>query len=497
MSATMDARAAELSDQPIPRRYWWLKRLGGVYLVLLLALAGFHWWWTAHARAQLDRRIVRVQAAGEPVLPADFDRWIGEPRGAADPLTQATIAMVFEVPLEPRGKLSIENADYDEVRAARPDDVARLLEANRAALQELRAARDFDGANWRIKVARPMLNTALPATSGMRNLALLARLDSEELHRAGRDGEAIERARDLLHLSRSLVQPPVFLLTHMVSQGIDGQAYRLVEFAAPTLRIGAEGETGEGGGATREQVRALIGDLLAEDGTRRSAQLGFAAERASLLEMADALAGGRGGKWLGAPAALQFSELAKPLLYQDAERAMGLIDGAIAALREESWPAAKQRCGALPTPGEGVASVVTWITVQMVPAVDRIVYSEFRNLATRRMAAIALALRLYEFDHGQKAKSLGVLVPDYLPRLPSDPYAADGRTFGYLPDAERPRLYGVGGDGVDNGGAFEMLPNGLLNRESLDTPFFLDRAAPKQRFVGDIEVLLGIKKEQD
>ncbi len=49
----------------------------------------------------------------------------------------------------------------------------------------------------------------------------------------------------------------------------------------------------------------------------------------------------------------------------------------------------------------------------------------------RRAALLKVALRLHQAEHGRPAPNLEALVPQYLPALPSDPYAGEGQTFGY------------------------------------------------------------------
>jgi len=88
------------------------------------------------------------------------------------------------------------------------------------------------------------------------------------------------------------------------------------------------------------------------------------------------------------------------------------------------------------------------------------------------MAAIALAMRLYEVDHGRRPAKLAELVPDYLSEVPADPHASDGRSIAYQPKATavgppggvfnwpytpalkrpHPVLYSVGPDGRDDNG---------------------------------------------
>ncbi len=99
------------------------------------------------------------------------------------------------------------------------------------------------------------------------------------------------------------------------------------------------------------------------------------------------------------------------------------------------------------------------------------------------MAAIALAIRLYVLDHGRRPARLEALVPDYLPAVPDDPFARDGRAIRYRSDEAQPLLYSVWLNGADDGGRYSMWESGHLNQlESDDYPFFLnsDRPGPKR-----------------
>ena len=108
----------------------------------------------------------------------------------------------------------------------------------------------------------------------------------------------------------------------------------------------------------------------------------------------------------------------------------------------------------------------------------------FHASARNRMAAVALAMRLYELAHGRLPAKLDDLVPDYLTQLPADPFAADGRPIAYEPKAvarsdesydrrtgmfiavdlgpPHPVLYSVGPDGRDDrrpGRSFSYRPD--------------------------------------
>jgi hypothetical protein len=91
-------------------------------------------------------------------------------------------------------------------------------------------------------------------------------------------------------------------------------------------------------------------------------------------------------------------------------------------------------------------------------------------LAGRRMAATALALRLFAQENARPAASLDELVPGYLPAVPIDPLDPAGRPIRALLSADKPRLYSVGKNRKDNDGEFAADD---YRGERLDLVFFL------------------------
>jgi hypothetical protein len=108
-----------------------------------------------------------------------------------------------------------------------------------------------------------------------------------------------------------------------------------------------------------------------------------------------------------------------------------------------------------------------------------------RQLARRRMAAVALAMRLYEVDHGHWPAKLENLVPKYLPAVPDDPFLPAGTgKIRYLPSAKPPRLYSVGDNQTDEGGDYCSDPNDPASSSDLekqDHIFFLKDKPPAPR----------------
>ena len=94
------------------------------------------------------------------------------------------------------------------------------------------------------------------------------------------------------------------------------------------------------------------------------------------------------------------------------------------------------------------------------------------------MAATALAIRAYEIDHAARPAELSLLVPQYLPSIPADPFAEDNRPIGYLPNAAHPLLYSIGENGIDQGGRYASAPDQYVDYKHFDIPFFLNADHP-------------------
>jgi hypothetical protein len=60
------------------------------------------------------------------------------------------------------------------------------------------------------------------------------------------------------------------------------------------------------------------------------------------------------------------------------------------------------------------------------------------ELSIRRLAAAAIAIRVYEIDRGSRPESLQELVPGYLPRVPTDPMVKGNLPILYAPDESPP-----------------------------------------------------------
>jgi hypothetical protein len=79
-------------------------------------------------------------------------------------------------------------------------------------------------------------------------------------------------------------------------------------------------------------------------------------------------------------------------------------------------------------------------------------FSSTRAAATSDLLLIALALRCYHFDHGSYPAQLADLVPVYLKSVPVDAFG-NATSYHYRLDGRDYRLWSIGPDGRDDGGA--------------------------------------------
>jgi hypothetical protein len=169
----------------------------------------------------------------------------------------------------------------------------------------------------------------------------------------------------------------------------------------------------------------------------------------------------------------------KPALLADTLFAVKHHDRMAQALKAETWPGALTRMPRAPRPVDIVDEWTHMLSTVFIASFDRAIVLHYRTVAIRRMAGLALAIRLYELDHGERPTELSALLPDYIDALPIDPFGDGERTFGYLPDALWPRIYTVGPNGTDDAGEIGFHPSGGVHWDHLDPPFFLDGAGPQ------------------
>lgn len=467
-----DYPTVEPTAVPIPPRYWWLKRIGVVAGLLLVTLFALRLWWGWEANRRLQAEIDRIIAAGEPINPEDFDlkEDIPDDQNAARLLIGADEVInltpeqqeVFEKVI---GKPELIRSQLDEVRG--------IVEGNSEVFRRLRRARGLPSADWGMRFRTPALNSSIPSFSGQRRLSKLMCAAASYQHIAGNYGEAVEIVRDGIVHSEDLSQQQT-LIAQLTSWACEALTIQTVEDILPSLHIASDegSSTGRPGAASRSQVHSLLAGFLDERKIREGMRRAMMCERMYYVDIHKEVMHGNSAMsamfgWGGGP--LSVSDVAwryvlRPALTLDVVGALRdttpLVEAAEAASFSDV-PNVEEDS----TDQSGLRSLLHPFRGGMLASLDRAFVLYFRLLAKRRVTGTALAIRLYEVDHGHRPKTLVELVPDYLPHVPEDPFAENGQTLRYLPDATHPVVYSIGDDGLDGEGKAEKWA---------DVTFFLD-----------------------
>ena len=331
----------------------------------------------------------------------------------------------------------------------------------------------------------------MPALAPQRALAKATCIAAHYEHALGDDAAALESLHDVMGIGRHVNVPEQFLIGWLVGVSIDALALNTLEEITPNLRVGDAGGDADTAGrsATRAEVRTLIHELLDVAPLAEGWKIAMQGERMSQLDAVRWVLGARGGmrSLAGLPApgpaiavGSGISLIVAPAWKLDALRVMKHCDEYARAAAQASWPAAQS---SIPPDRkriaqDGAAEVARMFSRMLTPSFEGALQQMYADMTVRRFAATALAIRLYELDHGHPPLSLAELVPAYLPAVPLDPFDPNGGPLRYLPEAPSSLLYSVGRNGIDEGGAFPVSPGRGVDTRTQDMPFFLNGDRP-------------------
>ncbi|MGB7157373.1 MAG: hypothetical protein WBD40_04865 [Tepidisphaeraceae bacterium] len=461
-----------MTEQPKRRRIKkrWILLI--VVVVLAFAAMGAHLIWTASARRKLDAQIAEYKSLGEPIEPNDFAGYGVVPGENAVPDLQAAARLIDRT--TPAWD-AFKDAQLSPPFPLRPDEIQMLRalvgESNRT-FPLVKSASKLAGVDWKLSFQGPVTQIVFQDFNGYRDVTSVLHCDALLAHAEGDDTRAIKRASELLFLSRVMGKQPTFM-SNLVSIAIAAIASQVSGEVGPELRIGTSA-----GEAPPQQVRDLIAQLLDETHTAQSQQDGLLGERMLQLTMVRSMADGTISAMNGQRAAGRSLKgyVLTPTFLDDAR----LLVVHITALRQAAaaspdLPTFRQQAPKVPSSVQSqrwrhlAANLLIW-------GVDRAVETNYRAVADRRLAATALAARMYAVDHGGKLPpSLDALVPGYLPEVPRDPTSA-GQPLHYTSDDPDPRIWTLGENGRDDGGR-DIVPteSARWNKENTDRVVHLRR----------------------
>lgn len=514
-----------MDPTPIPKRFWWLKRLGILAAVLAVLIGGLRWYWGQLAQSRLDNALAKIRARGEPTRLEHLKQPdVPDKQNAAHYLRQALNHW-------PRvnGKLITETdwwtkSDDPVVGAGKnakhPDpiqDQKAYLKRCEKSLKLLQKATKAPKTDWGVNLTSPALYIKVPHLSSMRQLGDVVYDAGLRANQTGNSEKALKLVTHQFMIAERVDREPAALIGALVAMGIRGQATELIQLMSHDINVGRR----QTSTSTRSVSRELIKRLMDVQERRRELARAMRTDRLITYDTVNALIEGKVKprnrpkfipQWPMAKAPYWLMALImKPQLQLDARIVLDACTATVKASKNATTMPEWERIYHKHLPQFQMAR---WrkplhpFSSILLPAYSEAARSSFKSQADQQMAAVALAIRLYETDHGRRPKSLSQLVPEYLERVPGDPLASQRRPIQYRPNGVKPfsdrqwsrhgnaagtqparmnvsavpLLYSVGENNQDDGGKFVVDSHGNVEyNDALDKVFLLEPApeAPK------------------
>lgn len=480
--------SAPVDVVPIPPRFWWLKRLALASAILVVSLIALRLTWGHIAHARLQREIDHYRALGQPVTLEEFNAQLAAVAPADNAVLLYEEAWNLLVSTASDGSNFDTFLDDPSAFTTKPAAAQELITRNASVYDLIRKARDRKQVAWSGGITPT--SAFIMKGSFQRQLARLFCFDAIFHFRTGDHERAMDTLLDFLRYTDAIAEYPE-IIAQLIAWGCETLLHSAIEDYGRTLCVeGNDCVAGTPHPARREQVNQLQRSLLDDASYSARAQRAWRGGNAWLVSFMLANGDPRVLGLTGVAGPLtdlggSIENVATfPLLVLEARRTMILAQTAAEAVREAHWPSAMLLFQASITEDSTIERLAFPLTSSpwRRGSEQSTAKFYFRHLATRRMAAIALAIRLYELDNGHRPVELAFLVPDYLPTLPIDPFRIDRAsfqyTFEYPLDSARALLYSLGPDGTDDGGALRS-PQGRLGQPGTDILIYLDPEPPK------------------
>jgi len=434
---------------------------------------------------EVARRVAQYQAAGEAVTIADIRTpEMPDQENAVVELRKA--ASLLRV----HGKEVSAWLRYDMGDRGLPMTSKERSFAHQASRENANVVPLFDeamgkkGFCWPTQMSSPLIDVQLSDLSPQRDLANFLDMDAVLQHDQGDDASVLSDISRLLFLERALDHHPPVYIVALVAGGTRKVACDTMRKIASTLNIGKGPNA-----ASPTELAELIHQLLDESELTQSYRTSLFGERVMYMDTADAITNDRMDiSKLGAPnqpvappgfTPSQMSGLLKSSIQFDLPIALDNATAAGEAVTCSDWTSAQKK---LSTAHDELDKDVTkhLFAGIMMPSFRRGVLICFRTKASSRSAAVALAVRWYQEEHGDALPpTLEALVPKYLPAVPADPFGVNNAPLRYVAADPDPKVYALCPDGTDNGGQDHDANGKWLSSEHMSPTIFHFRQQPR------------------
>lgn len=497
-----------MTTKPCPARFYWLKRLTLAGLTLVILLVGLRLFWGHRMQSRLDEAIADIQAQGEPIL---FEELAYEPLPASENAALLLNQALANWPTV-QGVYVDDDQWYDEANDyAYSDPVkdnAAYLAQCKPVLDLIRQTRSLTDADWGVKFSRPVLPVNLPQLGQIRQLARLIDDATRRALDSGQTKLALEINSLLAELARHIQARQSAFINHLVGISIYAMQSAHLHEHLPSID-----PTDLREGQARQHAHKLIASLTDDAMIGNQFRRCLVIERLASYDYFRCQLDGTLRR-LGPNSTWHSSDpihdtpvlrtIFKPLMLNAMHRNLKLYSTYIQWADEQTpYQAIEQQAAQFE---DEILSrpLIYPILSELWYSCDAFFRTHLRCVADRRMAATALAIRLYQADHdGKRPERLEQLVPNYLSAVPTDPFHPAGGPIGYVPNGVAPTLeegvdwytqeqlaklspslqprailYSVGSDGVDDGGG----PIWIIHNGELETNRYNNRGRDEETF---------------
>ncbi len=443
-----------------------------VYAIIIAAFYGWIWSLELQVQAELDDIVAR----SEPIIWAEL-----QPEPVPDDQNAALLYLeLSNIPLlvgeteESRRLKDIVRGITlkDWPRSDHAEDVAEILRQGQPGLDLCRRARALPGANWGYDYSQSVLEMDFDKMGDLKFMSAILSLAAQEAHDGGDDERSLGYLLDLQHIPE-IIYSESNLIPFLIALHCEYWALQPLVVITHNLDIPV-------GTDARLAAQSVLAKLIDETAISQARVMVCISERAFIVDIQDRLTSGEGEFEESTRLAAKLPPFMLPL---NELILLRQFTANVRATEFDNWP---ETLRALPDNSEmenaGPLKKKIYFLADLLgqDAFNKVHKMYFRRIALRRMAATALAMRMYEVDNGARPDTLDKLVPEYLPAVPDDPFFEGKREISYAPDAEKPILYSVWLDGADGGGEYTVYDDGggVDIDESPDLVFFLNGDRP-------------------
>ncbi len=244
------------------------------------------------------------------------------------------------------------------------------------------------------------------------------------------DADALRNLRRAVNIGRITRAQPMFI-SWLVAGAIEMDAIRTFERLEPALDWNNP--------AVIQEARSLLQELQQFDG---SSFLHAWSPEIAFLDYEVGKQREIAAWWL------------RPLWDDDEARGLQKYAANLPAARAASFPEFKSRLVVFPAAPETEFSQVLLLFSKDEDLSDNYGLLVFLRAVDIKAGECLLAARLSNHDHGRFPMAVAEMVPQYLPRLPADPFDPGGKPLRYRLDPGGPTVWSVGENGVDDGAKF-------------------------------------------